>query len=300
MVECDGPNGVNNIMAGYTGTQLAGQSTLGQTWNEELSERVGELLAQEAKALGVCGLYAPGANIHRSAFGGRNYEYVSEDGLLTGKMVAAEIEGIQGIGVYCYLKHFVVNDQETLRCDGGLCVWTNEQALREIYLKPFEIAVKEAGATNIMSAYTRLGTTPVAESSALLTQVLRNEWGFHGCVVTDCILSAATCDVDRALRAGNDLFLTFLENTRMDASTTSTAAGHQALRRAAHDILYPIANSDAIQTAQYAPLNILQIAIIVFDAVTGGLLVLYFVRRHRKMKLWRAQEQAKKLGDGKE
>lgn len=134
----------------------------------------------------------------------------------------------------------------------------------------------------------------------VLTQVLRNEWGFKGCVVTDCILSAGTCDVDRALRAGNDLFLTFLENTRMDASTTSTAAGHQTLRRAAHDILYPIANSDAIQTAQYAPLSILQEEIIAFDVVVGGLMVLYFVRRHRKMKLWRAQESAKKLGDGTE
>ncbi|WP_444328085.1 glycoside hydrolase family 3 C-terminal domain-containing protein, partial [Paratractidigestivibacter sp.] len=140
LVECDGPNGVNNIIGQVNGTQLVGQSNLGYTWNTELAARVGELFAQEAKALNIAGLYAPAANTHRTAFGGRNYEYVSEDGLLTGKIVAAEAKAIQGQGVYCYLKHFAVNDQETHRADsGGLVTWLNEQSLREIYLRPFEI-----------------------------------------------------------------------------------------------------------------------------------------------------------------
>ena len=120
LVECDGPNGINNIIGQVNGTQLVGQSNLGYTWNTELAARVGELFAQEAKALNIAGLYAPAANTHRTAFGGRNYEYVSEDGLLTGKIVAAEAKAIQGQGVYCYLKHFAVNDQETHRADSDV------------------------------------------------------------------------------------------------------------------------------------------------------------------------------------
>lgn len=292
VVECDGPNGVNNIMAGYNGTQLAGQSTLGMTWNVRLAQKVGELFAKEAHALKIAGLYAPGADCHRSAFGGRNYEYVSEDGLLTGKIVAAMVNGIQDNGVYCYLKHFALNDQETHRCDaGGLVTWSNEQAMREIYLKPFEIAVKEAGCRAMMSSYNRLGTTPVAESHALLTEVLRGEWGFRGSVVTDCILSADTSDINRGLRAGNDIFLTFLQNTRMTKDTLGTPAGHQALRRAAHNVLYTEANSDMASVGMYGQAPVITV-VEVTDAVVIALLATYFVRRHKKMAKWRAQEVA--------
>ncbi|MGN0286326.1 MAG: glycoside hydrolase family 3 N-terminal domain-containing protein [Atopobiaceae bacterium] len=297
MVECDGPNGVNNIMASYTGTQLTGQSVLGYTWNTELAQRMGELFAKEATALKVAGLYAPGADTHRSPFGGRNYEYVSEDGLLTGKVVASEIEGIQGNGVYCYLKHFALNDQETHRGDaGGLVTWANEQAIREIYLKPFEIAVKQAGATGMMSAYNRLGTTPCAESHALLTDVLRNEWGFHGSVVTDCVMSADTADINRGLRAGNDLYLSFLQNTKLTDQTLGTVAGRQALRRACHDILYTEANaSNSLSVGIYHQAAILTIAEVAQVGIIA-LLVTYFVRRHMKMNRWRAQEGITKGG----
>ena len=122
-------------MAGVTGTQYTGQSVLGCTWNQELAGRMGTTFAQEAIAYNISGLYAPGLNIFRSPFSGRNYEYFSEDGLHTGKMAAAEIQGIQSQGVYCYSKHFAVNDQETNRDQGGLCTWLNEQAMREVYLK---------------------------------------------------------------------------------------------------------------------------------------------------------------------
>ena len=226
LVECDGPNGVNNIIGQVNGTQLVGQSNLGYTWNTELAARVGEMFAQEAKALNIAGLYAPAANTHRTAFGGRNYEYVSEDGLLTGKIVAAEAKAIQGQGVYCYLKHFAVNDQETHRADsGGLVTWLNEQSLREIYLRPFEICVKEAGNTGMMSSYNRIGATPVAESKELLTDVLRGEWGFKGAVITDCTMAAGTSDVNRSVRVGNDINLNYLQDTAMTADTTDTAAG---------------------------------------------------------------------------
>lgn len=288
VVECDGPNGVNNIMAGINGTQLAGQSVLGYTWNVELAQRVGELFANEAKALGVGGLYAPACNMHRSAFGGRNYEYVSEDPLLTGKIVAAEVSGIQGNGVYCYLKHFAVNDQETHRCDGGLVTWLNEQALREIYLRPFEISVKEGGNTGMMSSFNRVGTTPAAESYALLTCVLRGEWGFDGAVVTDCTMAAGTSDINRSLRAGNDINLNMLQDLSLTADTTDTAAGHQALRRATHNVLYMVANSDALETAQATSLKPTVTAVfVVVDVVVAGLFALYLWRRHKAMVRWR-------------
>ena len=292
IVECDGPNGVNNIMASYNGTQLTGQSVLGYTWNKELAQRMGELFAQEATALKVGGLYAPGADTHRSPFGGRNYEYVSEDGLLTGEIVAAEVRGIQSQGVYCYVKHFALNDQETHRGDaGGLVTWANEQSMREIYLRPFEIAVKDGGTMAIMSSYNRLGTTPTAESHALLTQVLRNEWGFRGSVVTDCILSADTVNINRGLRAGNDLYLAFLQDKMLTSDTLDTAAGHQALRNACHNILYTEANSSstfAVGTFGQSPLIT---AVEVVLAAIIALLATYFVRRHMKMKRWRAQQQ---------
>lgn len=289
IIECDGPNGVNNIMAGSTGTQLTGQSTLGQTWNKELAERVGELFADEAKAMGIGGLYAPGANLHRSAFGGRNFEYVSEDPVLTGYMVASEVQGIQGNGVYCYLKHFAVNDQETHRADsGGLVTWLNEQSMRELYLHPFEISVKQGGNTGMMSSFNRIGTTPAAESYALLTTVLRDEWGFHGAVITDCTMSTSTSDINRSLRAGNDLNLNFLQDLVLTSDTTDTAAGHQALRRATHNVLYMVANSDALETASTTSVkSMLATGVTVFDVVVVLLFALYLWRRHVGMVRWR-------------
>ncbi len=287
LTECDGPNGINNLMVGVNGTQLTGQSVLGQTWNCELAARLGEAFAAEAKAYGIAGLYAPAVNIHRSAFGGRNYEYVSEDGLLSGKVIAAEAKAIQDNGVYCYVKHFAANDQETHRSDGGLVTWFNEQAFREIYLRPFEIIVKEAGNTGMMSSYNRLGTTPAAESSALLTDVLRGEWGFRGAVVTDCTMAAATSDVNRSLRAGNDLNLNFLQDMQMTSDTTDTAAGHQALRRATHNVLYMVANSDALETATSGLSGTIRTGFTVFDVVFVALMVLYFWRRHVGMVRWR-------------
>lgn len=289
LVECDGPNGVNNIIGQVNGTQLVGQSNLGYTWNTELAARVGELFAQEAKALNIAGLYAPAANTHRTAFGGRNYEYVSEDGLLTGKIVAAEAKAIQGQGVYCYLKHFAVNDQETHRADsGGLVTWLNEQSLREIYLRPFEICVKEAGNTGMMSSYNRIGATPVAESKELLTDVLRGEWGFKGAVITDCTMAAGTSDVNRSVRAGNDINLNYLQDTAMTADTTDTAAGHQALRRATKNVLYMVANSDALESTHNLDMpSTIRTGCIVFDVVAIALFGMYLWRRHVKMVRWR-------------
>lgn len=289
ITDCDGPNGVNNIMAGVTGTQLTGEAVLGTTWNTELAKEVGAAFANEAKAMGIGGLYAPAVNIHRSPFGGRNYEYISEDGLLSGEIVASEIQGIQGEGVYAYLKHFVANDQETNRDNGGLVTWLNEQSLRELYLKPFEICVKEGGTRAMMSSFNRLGTTPTAESSALLQTVLRGEWGFHGTVITDCTMAASTSDINRCLFAGNDLQLNLLQNLRLSSEITDTVAGHHALRNATHNILYTVANSDAMDTAAATPYGF-QVIFCLLQAVLIALCVLYFVRRHKKMNRWKVQE----------
>ncbi|WP_077598533.1 glycoside hydrolase family 3 N-terminal domain-containing protein [Olsenella urininfantis] len=146
LLETDGPNGINSFLAGMYGNNFTGQSALGYTWNKELAQRMGETFGAEMKAFGVAGVYAPGVDIHRSPFSGRNYEYVSEDGLISGQMVAAELKGISQHGIYTYLKHFAANDQETNRANGGLATWLNERTLREVYLRGFEIAVKEGKA----------------------------------------------------------------------------------------------------------------------------------------------------------
>ncbi len=292
VIDSDGPNGVNLIIGNAKGTQFTGQLMLGATWNVELVQRMGETIGAEANALHVGGLYAPACNIHRSPFAGRNYEYVSEDGLLSGAIVSAEIRGIQSKGVYTYLKHFALNDQETHRDDGGLVTWANEQAIRELYLRPFEMGVKDGETLGIMSAFNRIGTTPCAESYALLTTVLRDEWGFHGCVITDCVMAATTCDFDRALRAGNDLELSFgLILPATDESTTGTAYGHQVLRQASKNILYMTANSVALDTAYKGPYPV-EIGLKCALALPIALYVFYLYRRHKKMVKWRAQQAA--------
>ncbi len=289
IADSDGPNGVNNIMSGLQGVQYTGQSVIGYTWNKELAERVGEALATEAIASGLGGLYAPGLNIHRSPFGGRNYEYVAEDGFLTGKLIASEITGMQSAGIYVYAKHFVANDQETNRDNGGLATWLNEQALREIFARGFEIIVKEADATGIMSSFNRIGATPAAESKALLTNLLRDEWGFEGCVITDCVMACSTQNINRSLRAGNDLQLSIAGQFQMDDNTKKTAAGHQALRKASHNILYMVVNSDAMEHAGSQVYGWV-IAIYAVQIVLIALFVLYYVRRHKKMKRWKASQ----------
>ena len=294
VIDSDGPNGANLILGQLSGNQYTGQSMLGATWNTELVFRMGEVFGAEAHEIGVGGLYAPACNIHRSPFAGRNYEYVSEDGFLSGAIVEAEIRGIQSKGVYTYLKHFALNDQETNRDNGGLVTWANEQAMREIYLKPFEMGVKLGHTLGIMSSFNRIGAVPAAESYPLLTEVLRGEWGFQGAVITDCVMAATTMDFDRALRAGNDLELSFGSLpifAGLDESTLSTPAGHQALRQATKNILFMTVNSDAMAVGTTGPYP-LQLGIYGICALMIGLYVWYLVRRHKKMVKWRAQQAA--------
>jgi len=294
-IDSDGPNGANLILGNLSGNQYTGQSMLGATWNTDLVFRMGEVFGTEAHEIGVGGLYAPACNIHRSPFAGRNYEYVSEDGFLSGAIVEAEIRGIQSKGVYTYLKHFALNDQETHRDNGGLVTWANEQAMREIYLRPFEMGVKLGHTLGIMSSFNRIGAVPAAESYPLLTEVLREEWGFQGTVITDCVMAATTMDFDRAIRAGNDLELSFGSLpifAGLDDSTLNTPYGHQMLRQATKNILYTTVNSDAMAVGTTGPYP-LQLGIYGVCALAIGLYAWYLVRRHKKMVAWREQEAAK-------
>ena len=252
--DADGPSGFTSFLSEsviYNTCAYQAECVMGATWNVELAERMGELVGEEGQignekgdGLPYTGWYAPAVNIHRSPFAGRNWEYYSEDSVLSGKFAAKVIEGAATRGVYCYVKHFAVNDQETDREYNGILVWANEQAMREIYLKPFEIAVKTADVTvnGMMSSFNRLGIQWAGGSYPLLTAVLRNEWGARGPVITDYSLNTYT-HVDEMIRAGGDLFLTQDAKTfnKEDDATQITL-----LRNATKNILYAVANSNAM------------------------------------------------------
>lgn len=240
-IDIDGPAGLNALTSDISGVQFPSEAVIGSTYNVDLVDEMGQTYAQEANANGVVGLYAPGLNIHRTPFSGRNFEYYSEDPVLNGKLGAAMTRGCNSMGVYCYPKHFALNDQETNR--SGVCVWSNEQAIREIYLKAFEIVVKEGNNHGLMSSYNRIGTVWSGGCEQLLTTVLREEWGFEGAVATD-YANAKLLNADQALMAGGDLMLSTTGATLSDTVTSSTE-GQQKLRQAAKNVLYMVVNSRA-------------------------------------------------------
>lgn len=287
VTDCDGPNGLNNLLCGAQGNPYTNQATLAATWNTALAYEKGQIYGKEAEAYGVAGIYGPATNIHRSPFSGRNYEYYSEDGYLSGCMAAAEINGLNESNVYCYLKHFAVNDQEKNRDEGGLVTWANEQAMREIYFRGFELGVKDGHTLGIMSSFNRIGTTPTAESAPLLKTVLRDEWGFRGAVITDCVLACYTQDVNRSVLAGNDLQLNLLAQLSMKPELTETVSGVEALRTASKNILYMSVNSGAMSVAHTGMFGF-QYVLLALDVLVIGLLALYFIRRHKKLKKWKA------------
>ncbi|CEE00733.1 glycoside hydrolase family 3 N-terminal domain-containing protein [Caldifermentibacillus hisashii] len=249
-LDYDGPAAINNMnMAanGQSGIAFPAEVMLASTWNVELAKQMGESIGAEAQAYGVTGWYAPAMNIHRTAFAGRNFEYYSEDGLLSGKMAAAVTNGFQSKGGYVYIKHFALNDQETNRTNGVL-TWANEQTVREVYLKPFELAVKEGGAGAVMSSFNSIGNTWAGASSGLLKEILRNEWGFTGLVVTDFYMINAYpyMNYELGIRSGNDLYLTGAAPVGVAEVNTESNDTLWAMRDAAHSILYTVANSSAI------------------------------------------------------
>ena len=292
-IDADGPSGFTSFIseADIYGTCLyQAESVMGASWNAELAKRMGEmvgeegLVGKESDSVPYSGWYAPAVNIHRSPFAGRNWEYYSEDGVLSGKLAAQVVEGAKEKGVYCYVKHFAVNDQETDREYNGILVWANEQAMREIYLKPFEIAVKESNAGGMMSSFNRIGMKWAGGSYPLLTEVLRDEWGFRGMVITDYSLNTYT-HVDEMIRAGGDLFLTQdPKSFNMEDDATQITL----LRQATKNILYTVANSNVMNVSIEGYLRPLwQDVMMYIDIALGALLVLGLVLailKARKLK----------------
>ncbi len=250
-VDADGPMGFANFMGDptiYNTCYYAGEVVVASTWNVELIEKMGEMIGNEGligneKGDGApySGWYAPAMNLHRSQFGGRNFEYYSEDGFLSGKMAIAIVKGTNKKGVYAYCKHFALNEQETNRDSSGLVTWANEQAMRENYFTPFEMVTKLGKARAMMSSFNRLGVTWAGGNYNLLTKLLRDEWGFIGMVITDFNLTTYM-NVDQMLRAGGDLSLS--ADKKISDRTSSTFV--TCVRRATKNVLYTIANSNAM------------------------------------------------------
>ncbi len=241
--DCDGPAGLNNFITGAYGTAYPAEVLMAQTWNKDLLREVGESISQEYKEAGNYGWYGPAMNIHRTAFAGRNFEYFSEDSILSAYLAAEEINGAAENGLYPYVKHFALNDQETNRCS-FLMTYASEQAIREIYLKPFEEAIKNYEGTSlaVMSAFNWIGTEPCCGNDNLLKSVLRDEWGFTGLVETDYDGSYGYMITENCIHSGNDLMLGFgtADTNKVD---TESASNVVALRQASKDIIYTIANS---------------------------------------------------------
>ncbi len=263
----DGPVGLVNFFSstvdlGQKGTvydvcSYASECVVAATWNDELVYEEGVSLGNEClignedgDGKAYTGWYAPGVNIHRTPFSGRNSEYYSEDSTLAGNMAANVVKGAISKGVTPMVKHFAVNDQETHRQANGISAWLTEQSLREIYLRPFQYAVEKGGSMGIMSSFNRIGTTWAGGSYELLTEVLRNEWGFEGMVITDFNTDNTTyMNVDQMIRAGGDLDLAqdkqpSLVSKKGEDRLTPTQAS--LIQQAARNILYVLANSNVM------------------------------------------------------
>lgn len=248
--ECDGPSGLSNYVTGASGTQFTTEVLMAQTWNKELAERIGDALGQEYANAENFGWYGPAMNLHRTAFSGRNFEYYSEDAVLSGLIASQEVNGAAKYGVYAYLKHFAGNDQETNRT-AFLLTYMTEQTYRENCLKPFEIVVKNFdfsnGVLGVMASYNFLGTVPTSSCYELLTTVLRDEWGFVGTVISDYNGSYGYQITDACIRAGCDLMLGYGMAESNELTDTDAATCVLAMRQSCKNILYTTANSGYYQ-----------------------------------------------------
>ena len=260
----DGPTGMVAFLgnpAVYDCCYYCSECLVAQTYNLELAEAEGHAIGDESiignekgDGLSYPGWYAPGVNLHRSPFSGRNTEYYSEDPFLSGKMAATVIKGVQEKGVYVNVKHFAVNDQETHRSAYGIATWLDEQALRELYLKPFEFAVKEGGAHGLMTSFNRIGTEWAGGSYRLVTTILRKEWGFVGAVICD-FHTDTYMDSKQMLYAGGDVNLVSLENLKLQSNgkydtpyvKESDPKDMNLLRESSHRLCYTIANSNIMR-----------------------------------------------------
>ncbi len=251
----DGPSGFTCFMSKeqVNGTcQYVSEPVMASTWNINLMNELGEAIGEEGtigdKATGqpYSSIYAPGVNIHRSPFGGRCSEYFSEDPFVSGMMGAAEVQGIQSRGVLPTVKHFVANEQETHRSIGGDLSWLSEQALREIYLKPFEYTVKLGETRGIMTSFNRIGTRWTGGDYRLLTEILRSEWGFNGLVICDFNTIPQYMIPRMMFYAGGSLDLATQQSAMWTDCDTSDAGDAIVLMRAVKDVMYALVNSNAM------------------------------------------------------
>ena len=248
--DVDGPAALKDNFTGVSSIGLPSNIVLACSWNKDLAREYGETIGDMAHEMQVSGWYAPSVNLHRSPFAGRNFEYFSEDPTLSGLMGAAEVSGMQGEGAYVYAKHYMLNTQDTNR--DGAANWCNEQALREVYARPFELAIKNADCTGLMTELSRIGTSWSSATKALCTELPRDEWGFTGKIITDGVGPGGSYYMlpDYAIMAGNDMMLTRASG---DCGYTDTIlksdAGIRNMQRAAKNILYVYANSNASEVS---------------------------------------------------
>lgn len=284
------------------------------TWNEDLMREMGEMLGQEALSNGITGWYAPGINLQRTPYGGRNFEYFSEDPVLSGRSAAALISGAYSEGgLVAYLKHFILNETDDNR--SGVSIWVNEQAMRQLYLKPFELAVKNAKGTEtyynaqsdnreeievsacraIMTAMCYVGTESPTNSYRLLTNVLRNEWGFRGMVLTDMNGGSLLRNKNVGYRVGNDIWMTF----RMEELDFSSPTAQWCARNAVHNVAYVVVNSNSYNNVKpgataYYDMSPWQRTLYIADVAVGILClagVAWMVLRQRSSKKTHKEEQ---------
>lgn len=286
-IDCDGPASINNNFTGTGSIGFPAGVMIANTWNVEIAEAFGQSIGKMADEMGVSGWYAPAMNIHRSAFAGRNFEYYSEDPLLSGAIAANAVIGAEKEGVYAYIKHFALNDQETNRCS-QLCTWFNEQSAREIYLKPFEMCVKTGGAKAVMTAFNFYGTTPAQASPEVLNNILRDEWGFEGFALTDYYGVYGYQDADRMIRNGNDCMLVAYDTETNHVSDTKSATSIKAMRQACKNIMYTVVNSRAYdpENLQMGLMGWQKAAIAIDVVLAAGIIALEIIaiKKLRKRK----------------
>ena len=271
--DCDGPASINNNFTGQGSIGFPAAVMIACTWNKDMARAFGQSIGRMANDMDVSGWYAPATNTHRSAFAGRNFEYYSEDGVLAGWMCANAVSGARQWGVYSYIKHFATNDQETNRT-GLLCTWLNEQSMREIYLKSFEIAFKNSDPGATMVAFNNIGVEPAEACSALLNTVLRGEWGFRGFAETDYFGGYGYQDADRMIRNGCDLMLATYSTDQSKVSDQESATSVIAMRQASKNILYTVVNSRAYDSVINTGLPTWEKILFAIDAILVILLAI--------------------------
>ena len=240
-LDFDGPAAINNNFTGVGSIGFPIEVVVASTWNKELAQAWGECMGKISQEMGAEGWYAPGMNTHRTAFGARNYEYFSEDGVLAGNMGAKAVEGARKYGVYSYIKHFALYEGNAKM----VSVWSNEQAIREIYLKPFEISVKQGGANAVMVSWSFLGDKWTGESSNLMNTVLRDEWGFRGMALTDFFRNNGHgfMNADAALANGVDVMLSTFNGEENNVANPEHPTAVLQMRNACKNVMYTVVSS---------------------------------------------------------